>query len=158
MLIEGVLGVQKEAVLASKRSVVTVEEIVEDFGPRSLNAVILPHWTVGHVVEVPGGAFPSYAQGYYARDNSFYKKWDDIARERDTCLAWMKENVLAKGPAGVAGLKVGDVVTKIDGRSVTNVADVLKRAGRLAPGGSVKLTIQRAGKTSEIAITTGEGI
>ena len=66
--------------------------------------------------------------------------------------------VLAKGPAGVAGLKVGDVVTKIDGRSVTNVADVLKRVGRLAPGGSVKLTVQRGGETSEITITTGEGI
>jgi glutaconate CoA-transferase subunit A len=102
VLIEGVLGVQKEAVLASKRAVVTVEEIVEDFGPRSLNAVILPHWTVGHVVAVPGGAFPSYAQGYYARNNSFYKKWDDIARERDSFLSWMKENVLAKGPEAFA--------------------------------------------------------
>ena len=55
---------------------VTVEEIVDDFGDRSLNAVILPHWTLGHVVEVPGGAFPSYAQGYYPRNNSFYKQWD----------------------------------------------------------------------------------
>jgi glutaconate CoA-transferase subunit A len=98
VLIEGVLGVQKEAVLASKRSVVTVEEIVDDFGPRSLNAVILPHWTVGHVVEVPGGAFPSYAQGYYPRNNSFYKKWDEIAKERDSFLAWMKDHVLSKGP------------------------------------------------------------
>ena len=52
------------------------------------------------MVEVPGGAFPSYAQGYYARDNSFYKKWDDIARERDTFLAWMKTNVLEQGPRG----------------------------------------------------------
>jgi hypothetical protein len=66
--------------------------------------------------------------------------------------------VLPKGPAGVAGLKVGDIVTKIDGRTVTNVVDVLKRTGRLAPGGSVKLTVRRDGKTSEIAITTGEGI
>ena len=50
---------------------------------RSLNAVVLPHWTVGHVVEVPGGAFPSYAQGYYPRNNSFYKQWDEIvARAR----------------------------------------------------------------------------
>jgi len=102
VLIEGVLGVQKEAVLASKRSVVTVEEIVDDFGPRSLNAVILPHWTIQHVVAVPGGAFPSYAQGYYARNNAFYKKWDDIARERDTFLAWMKQNVLEKGPEAFA--------------------------------------------------------
>ena len=99
VMIEGVLGVQKEAVLASKRSVVTVEEIVDELpADRSLNAVILPHWTVGHVVAVPGGAFPSYAQGYYPRNNSYYKKWDDISRERDTFLAWMKQNVLEKGP------------------------------------------------------------
>jgi len=98
VMIEGVLGVQKEAVLASKRSVVTVEEIVEELPERSLNAVVLPHWTVGHVVEVPGGAFPSYAQGYYSRNNNFYKEWDAISRERDSFLAWMKENVLAKGP------------------------------------------------------------
>ena len=102
VMIEGVLGVQKEAVLASKRSVVTVEEIVDELPERSLNAVVLPHWTVGHVVAVPGGAFPSYAQGYYGRNNAFYKKWDDIARERDTFLAWMKTNVLEKGPEAFA--------------------------------------------------------
>ncbi len=101
-MIEGVLGVQKEAVLASKRSVVTVEEIVDDLGERSLNAVVLPHWTVGHVVEVPGGAFPSYAQGYYPRHNGFYKEWDAIAKERDSFLAWMKTNVLEKGPDAFA--------------------------------------------------------
>ncbi len=99
VMIEGVLGVQKEAVLASKRSVVTVEEIVDQLpADRSLNACVLPHWTVGHVVEVPGGAFPSYAQGYYPRNNGYYKKWDEISRERDSFLAWMKENVLEKGP------------------------------------------------------------
>jgi glutaconate CoA-transferase subunit A len=98
VMIEGVLGVQKEAVLASKRSVVTVEEIVDELPERSLNAVVLPHWTVGHVVEVPGGAFPSYAQGYYPRTNSFYKQWDAISRDRDSFLAWMKANVLEKGP------------------------------------------------------------
>jgi glutaconate CoA-transferase, subunit A len=98
VMIEGVLGVQKEAVLASKRSVVTVEEIVDELPERSLNAVVLPHWTVGHVVEAPGGAYPSYAQGYYPRNNGFYIKWDAIARERDSFLAWMKENVLTKGP------------------------------------------------------------
>jgi len=98
VMIEGVLGVQKEAVLASKRSVVTVEEIVDELPERSLNAIVLPHWTVGHVVEVPGGAFPSYAQGYYPRNNNFYKEWDAVSRERDSFLAWMKENVLTKGP------------------------------------------------------------
>src|SRR5213079_2473727 len=59
VLIEGILGVQKEAVLASKRSLITVEEIVDDFGPRSFNTMILPHWTVGAIVQVPGGAYPS---------------------------------------------------------------------------------------------------
>jgi glutaconate CoA-transferase subunit A len=102
VMIEGVLGVQKEAVLASKRQVVTVEEIVDELPERSLNAVVLPHWTVSHVVEVPGGAFPSYAQGYYPRNNGFYKQWDDIARERDTFHKWMKENVLDKGPEAFA--------------------------------------------------------
>jgi glutaconate CoA-transferase, subunit A len=98
VMIEGVLGVQKEAVLASKRSVVTVEEIVDALPERSLNAVVLPHWTVGYVGEVPGGAFPSYAQGFYPRNNSFYKAWDEISRERDTFLTWMKQNVMEKGP------------------------------------------------------------
>jgi len=102
VMIEGVLGVQKEAVLASKRSVATVEEIVDELPARSLNALVLPTWTVGYVAEVPGGAFPSYAQGYYPRNNSFYKQWDAIARERDSFLAWMKENVLDKSPEAFA--------------------------------------------------------
>src|SRR5258707_10792093 len=98
VLLEGIVGVQKEAVLAAKRSIVTVEEIVEDFGPRNLNAVILPSWTVGAIAVVPGGAYPSYAQGYYARDNAFYIAWEPIARDRDGFLAWMKQNVLDRGP------------------------------------------------------------
>ena len=76
----------------------TVEEIVEDFGPRNLNAVILPSWTVGAIAVVPGGAYPSYAQGYYARDNAFYIDWEPIARDRDGFLLWMKQNVLDRGP------------------------------------------------------------
>ena len=98
VLLEGILGVQKEAVLAAKRSLVTVEEIVEDFGPRNLNAVILPGFTVAAIALVPGGAYPSYAQGYYARDNAFYIAWEPIARERNGFLAWMKDNVLDRGP------------------------------------------------------------
>jgi glutaconate CoA-transferase, subunit A len=98
VLLEGIVGVQKQAVLAAKRSIVTVEEIVEDFGPRSPNLVILPSWTVSAVVEAPGGAHPSYAHGYYKRDNAYYKKWDEISRDRDGFLAWMKINVLDVGP------------------------------------------------------------
>jgi glutaconate CoA-transferase subunit A len=102
VLIKGIVGVQKEAVLASKRSLVTVEEIVDEFGPRSFNAVILPSWTVGAIAVVPGGAFPSYAQGYYKRDNAFYIAWEAISREREAFLAWMKANVLEKGPEAFA--------------------------------------------------------
>src|SRR5579862_4275759 len=97
VLLEGIVGVQKQAVLAAKRAIVTVEEMVEDFGPRSRNAVILPSWTMTAVVVAPGGAHPSYAHGYYKRDNAYYKKWDEISRDRDGFLAWMKANVLDKG-------------------------------------------------------------
>src|SRR6266446_5940249 len=102
VLLEGIVGVQKQAVLAARRSIVTVEETVDDFGPRSPNLVILPSWTIGAIAVVPGGAFPSYAQGYYKRNNSFYKKWDEISRERDGFLAWMKANVLDRGPEAFA--------------------------------------------------------
>ena len=98
VFMEGIVGVQKHAVLAAKRSLVTVEEIVDEFSPRSLNATILPAWTVTAIVEVPGGAHPSYAHGYYMRDNAYYKAWDAIARDRDGFLAWMKTNVLEQGP------------------------------------------------------------
>jgi glutaconate CoA-transferase subunit A len=98
VMLEGIVGVQKEAVLAAKRAIVTVEERVEDFGPRSPNAVILPAWTVSAIAVVPGGAFPSYAHGYYKRANSFYKAWDAIARDRDAFLKWIDENVMQKSP------------------------------------------------------------
>jgi glutaconate CoA-transferase subunit A len=102
VLLEGILGVQKEAVLASRRAIVTVEEIVEDFGPRPPNAVILPSWTVSAICPVPGGAHPSYTLGYYKRDNSYYKAWDGISRDRDGFLRWMKANVLNGGPESFA--------------------------------------------------------
>ncbi|GGB42810.1 3-oxoadipate--succinyl-CoA transferase subunit A [Roseibium aquae] len=98
VFLEGITGVQKEAVLASKRSIVTVEEIVDDFGARSPNATILPHWTIGAIAQVPGGAHPSYAQGYYGRDNGAYIAWDRIAAEREVFLSWMEENVMKVGP------------------------------------------------------------
>ena len=102
VLFEGIVGVQKQAVLAAKRSIVTVEEIVDTLEPHSPNAVILPGWTVSAVVQVPGGAHPSYAHGYYKRDNAFYKKWDAISRERDSFRAWIDEHVLKKGPDAFA--------------------------------------------------------
>ncbi len=93
VLIEGIVGVQKEVTLASRRSVVTVEEIVDELRPPSPNSVVLPYWTISAVVVAPGGAQPSYAHGYYGRDNAFYSAWDAIARDRETFLAWMREHV-----------------------------------------------------------------
>jgi glutaconate CoA-transferase subunit A len=75
---------------------VTVEEVVEQFGPRSPNALILPAWTITAISVAPRGAHPSYAHGYYKRDNGFYIAWDRIARERDGFLAWMRANVLER--------------------------------------------------------------
>jgi glutaconate CoA-transferase, subunit A len=89
----GISGVQKEAVLAAKRSLVTVEEVVDELEPRA-GAVVLPGWVVDAVAEVPGGAHPSYALGYYDRDNAFYVAWDEVSRDRDRFLDWMHEHVL----------------------------------------------------------------
>ncbi|KQU81895.1 MULTISPECIES: CoA transferase subunit A [Ensifer] len=102
VLIEGIVGVQKEAVLAAKRSIVTVEEIVDELAPPSPNSVVLPTWAVTAVSHVPGGAFPSYAHGYYPRSNAFYIGWDEIARDRESFTAWIKENVLDAGPEDFA--------------------------------------------------------
>ncbi len=98
VLIEGIVGVQKEAVLSAKRSLVTVEEIVHDFGASGANAIVLPAWTINAISVVPGGAHPSYASGYYPRDNSFYIAWDAIARDRANFAEWMKDHVLSTGP------------------------------------------------------------
>jgi glutaconate CoA-transferase subunit A len=111
VLLDGIVGVQKEVVLAARRSVVTVEEIVDDLGPRSRNAVILPAWTVSAIACVPRGALPSYAQGYYKRDNSFYIAWDGIARERESFLAWMKANVLERGHADNSAARIAGALT-----------------------------------------------
>src|SRR5207244_3704059 len=95
----GIGGVQKETVLAAARSIVTVEEIVDELVPRP-QAVVLPSWTVTAVAVVARGAHPSYAHGYYDRDNDFYVGWDEISRDRERFAAWMQENVLgARVPA-----------------------------------------------------------
>jgi glutaconate CoA-transferase subunit A len=72
---------------------VTVEEIVDDLGTTGTNAIVLPSWAVTAVAVAPGGARPSYAHGYYARDNAFYTAWDAIARDRDRFRTWIDEHV-----------------------------------------------------------------
>jgi glutaconate CoA-transferase subunit A len=89
----GIVGVQKETVLASARSIVTVEEVVDELDARP-GAIVLPNWVVDAVAVAPGGAHPSYAHGYYDRDNDFYVGWDAISRDRDAFRAWMQRHVL----------------------------------------------------------------
>jgi glutaconate CoA-transferase subunit A len=93
VLINGIIGIQKEAVLSAKAAIVTVEEIVDDL-EAPMNACLLPHWVISAVSHVPHGAHPSYAHGYYGRDNAFCKAWDAISKDRDTFLAWMQRHVL----------------------------------------------------------------
>jgi len=94
VLISGIVGVQKEAVLAAEHAVVTVEEVVDDLGVTSPNAVVLPSWSLDAIAVVPGGARPSYAHGYYRRDNAFYTEWDAIARDRDRFRRWIDAEVM----------------------------------------------------------------
>jgi glutaconate CoA-transferase subunit A len=98
VFIEGIVGVQKEAVLAAHRSIVTVEEVVDEFPSSTTTVVVLPSWTVTAVVVAPGGARPSYAYGYYVRDNAFYIAWDEISRERATFTSWIEAHVLRARP------------------------------------------------------------
>jgi len=102
VLVRGIVGVQKEAVLAARTAIATVEEIVGELETGSPNAVVLPGWTLAAVAAAPGGARPSYAHGYYGRDNSFYVAWDEISRERAVFLEWMKANVLEASLVGTS--------------------------------------------------------
>jgi glutaconate CoA-transferase subunit A len=89
----GITGIQKEAVLAARRAIVTVEEVVDHFEPRPFQ-IVLPSVAVEAVAIVPHGAHPSYADGYYDRDNAFYEAWDEVSRDRDRFTDWMERHVL----------------------------------------------------------------
>jgi glutaconate CoA-transferase subunit A len=93
VMLWGITGVQREAVLAAEHAIVTVEEVVDEF-PERTGAVVLPSWVLSAVSVVPGGAWPSYAAGYSTRDNEFYQEWDAISRDRDSFLAWAAANDL----------------------------------------------------------------
>ncbi|MCY4461789.1 MAG: hypothetical protein OXC26_15545 [Albidovulum sp.] len=97
VLLQGIVGVQKEAVLAAKRAVVTVEEIVDDLNAHP-NACVLPSWVLSAVACVPGGAHPSYAQGYYSRDNGYYLEWAKISADREAFQSWVETSVLQATP------------------------------------------------------------
>jgi glutaconate CoA-transferase subunit A len=97
--LRGIIGVQKEAVLAAAHSIVTVEEIVNSVD-ESCGGAVIPRWAISAVCEVPLAAFPSYAEGYYERDNSFYLKWGEVSKDYDTFREWMETFVLATNDFG----------------------------------------------------------
>lgn len=88
----GLLGVQKEAAFAARKVMVVVEEIVDEAVIRSdPNRTLIPGLIVDAVVHAPLGAHPSYVQGYYDRDNSFYLEWDKISRDHQRVQDWLDE-------------------------------------------------------------------
>ncbi len=90
----GLLGIQKEAAFASRRVIVVVEELVEERVIRAdPNRTVIPAMIVDAVVVEPWGAHPSYAQGYYDRDNDFYMAWEAISREPRTLERYLDDFV-----------------------------------------------------------------
>ncbi len=89
----GIVGIQREAILSARRSIVTVEEVVDELAPHP-HQIVLPSVAVDAIAVVPGGAYPSYAHDYYPRDNAFYEAWDPIGRDRETFSGWMERHVL----------------------------------------------------------------
>jgi glutaconate CoA-transferase subunit A len=91
----GIPGVQKEAVLAAQRSLVTVERIVDELALRP-GGVVIPGWVIDAVAHAPGGSRPSYSLDITDRDNDFYKYWDEVSRDRDDFIQWMNSNVFSE--------------------------------------------------------------
>jgi glutaconate CoA-transferase subunit A len=88
----GLLGCQKEAAFAAERVIVVCEEVVdESVIRRDPNRTVLPGIVVDAVVEEPYACHPSFAQGYYDRDNAFYLEWEDVSKDPDTLDSWLKE-------------------------------------------------------------------
>lgn len=105
----GLTGVQQEVAYSANHVIVTVEEIVDDevitLDP---NRTVLPAHVVDAVVEVPRGAHPSFVQGYYDRDGDFYRKWNDISRDRDTLQEWLANWVFGTSDHGEYIAKQGE--------------------------------------------------
>ena len=88
----GIVGEQKEVAFASRRVILTAEEIVDASVIRSdPNRTIIPGFIVSAVCQVPGAAHPPYAQGYYDRDNDFYLKWDKISENPASARSYLDE-------------------------------------------------------------------
>src|SRR5437764_1350861 len=109
----GLLGVQREAAFASQRVIVVVEELVDEQVIRSdPNRTVIPGMIVNAVVVEPWGAHPSYAQGYYDRDNDFYVAWEEVSRSRERLARYLDEFVYSV-PDRTAYVKKQPHVTRL---------------------------------------------
>src|SRR5206468_4050688 len=109
----------------ARRSIVTVEEVVDQLAPRP-GAVVIPSWVLTAVAEAPGGAHPSYAHGYYDRDNRFYTAWDAISRDRERFTAWMQRHVLDTAyVGGTIGAKPRHLPLSIGDGELAETADLV---------------------------------
>jgi glutaconate CoA-transferase subunit A len=97
----GIPGVQKEALLAADRSLVTVEQVVEEIELRP-GGIVIPGWVIDLVAHCPGGSRPSYSLDLTDRDNDFYRFWDEMSRDREAFVGWMTENVLDRAQPATA--------------------------------------------------------
>ena len=105
----GLLGCQKEVAFAADKVIVVVEEIVDESTIRQdPNRTVIPGAVVDAVVEEPFACHPSFAQGYYDRDNAFYLEWDRIAKDQATLDAWLDEWVYGLANHGEYLEKFGD--------------------------------------------------
>lgn len=104
----GLLGAQKEVAFAARAVIVVVEEMVDEAVIRAdPNRTVIPGLIVDAVVHEPFGAHPSYAQGYYDRDNEFYLKWDEISRDAQRTAAWLDEWVYGVADRAEYARKLG---------------------------------------------------
>lgn len=88
----GIIGEQKEAAFAAKKVILTAEEIVDESVIRSdPNRTMIPGIVVSAVCHVPFACHPSYAQGYYDRDNEFYLSWDKVSESEEVTRHYLDE-------------------------------------------------------------------
>lgn len=88
----GIIGEQKESAFAARHLILTAEEIVDEAVIRSdPNRTLIPGFIVSAVCHVPYASHPSYAQGYYDRDNDFYLKWDKISESNEAIKSYLDE-------------------------------------------------------------------
>ena len=109
----GLVGIQKEALLAGRATIVTVEEVIDHLPP-TYGAVVIPGWAISAVCHVPNGAHPSFAMGFSERDNDFYRRWDAISKDRDTFTEWIDRHVIGTADYNEYRLSAGLDLTRLD--------------------------------------------